>query len=559
MKAETLLATYNNLKTERSSWDHWWETLRHYVLPRRVQPNTPQSSGQVPEDGNFDHIYDTTAIESCQKLASGHISYITPGHEVWFKWSAPYEYEGKDHIESWYNKASEIAIRELAASNFYTEIHEAFLDRAALGTGSLFCGSGQDGRLLFTHIPCGSFVCAENEEGTVDTYYREFKFSPYQAERLFGREKLGERAKAMLDEDSRKHNTSLRFLHVISPREKYDPRKKDPLNKPFRSVYLSLDDNLIVEENGYMEFPYLVTRFLKWGEGPYGLPPGRLVFPSIKQAQFLNRILDTLGEIAAFPRILELANQVGEIDFRAGGRTIISPEAAQLGYPREWATGGNYNIGLDRLKSKQDAIKKAFYIPMFELWGDTTHQMTATEVMARENEKTLMFSPSFTLFVSDFLPTMQRIFKLLYRQGKLPPPPPEILSSDEFSGLKIAEPRIVYQSKIALVLQRLQSESFDRTLQRLAAISPYHPEAADNFEWDRSLRESARIEGVAEQFLTPQEDMDARRAQRATLLQMQQMPPGEANGMVPPSSFSPDDLLSQPLTDESIPELLKLL
>lgn len=553
--AETLLATYNSLKAERSSWDSWWQTLRHYVLPRRVQPESARISGQIPEDGNFDHIYDTTAIEACQKLASGHISYITPGHEIWFKWSAPYEFEGMDHIESWYNHASEIAIRELASSNFYTEIHETFLDRAALGTGSLFCGSGRDGRLLFTQIPCGSFVCAENDESVVDTYYREFQFSPYQAERLFGRERLGEKAKAMLDRDSRKHSATLRFLHVVSPREKYDPRKKDALNKPFRSVYISLDDNRIVEENGYMEFPYLVTRFLKWGDGPYGLPPGRLVFPAIKQAQFLNRILDTLGEVAAFPRILELANQVGEIDFRAGGRTLISPEAAQLGYPREWATGGNYNIGLDRLKSKQDAIKKAFYLPMFELWGETTHRMTATEVMARENEKTLLFSPSFTLFISDFQPIMQRIFKLLYRQGKLPHPPPEIITSNEWIGQDIAEPRIVYQSKIALVLRRMQTESFDRTLQRLSVISSYHPEAADNFEWDKSLREMARIEGVSESFLSPQEQVEARRQERSISQQIRQ----QAVEEIPPSAGNPEDLLTRPLSDETIPELLKLL
>ncbi|QAA42182.1 hypothetical protein C1I94_11740 [Akkermansia muciniphila] len=82
-----------------------------------------------------------------------------------------------------------------------------------------------------------------------------------------------------------------------------------------------------------MEFPYLVTRFLKWGSGPYGLAPGRLVFPAIQQVQFLNRILDTLGEVAAFPRILELANQIGEVDLRAGGRTVITPEAASLHLP----------------------------------------------------------------------------------------------------------------------------------------------------------------------------------------------------------------------------------
>ena len=46
--------------------------------------------------------------------------------------------------------------------------------RQALGTGSLFTGSSSDGRLLFPNIPCGQFACAENAEGRVDTFVREF-------------------------------------------------------------------------------------------------------------------------------------------------------------------------------------------------------------------------------------------------------------------------------------------------------------------------------------------------------------------------------------------------
>lgn len=565
MNSDIILSTYAGLKAERESWEGWWQTLRHYVLPRRVQPEAGRDVRHGPESDNFDNLYDTTAIEACQRLASGHISYITPGHEVWFKWSAPEEFDGLDHVEAWYNRASEIALRELSASNFYTEIHECFLDRAALGTGSMFCGTRQDGRLLFNHISCGTFACSENEEGIVDTYYREFTFTPYQAERMFGRKNLGERSRALCDDAARKHTASLRFLHVVHPRDKYNPTRKDAANRPFRSVYLSLDDNNIVEEDGYLEFPYLVTRFLKWGEGPYGLPPGRLIFPAIRQAQFLNRILDTLAEVAAFPRILELANQVGEIDFRAGGRTLISPEAAQLGFPREWATGGNYSVGLDRLGSKQEAIKKAFYLPLFDLWGNTTHQMTATEVTARENEKVLMFSPSFTLFVNDFYPTMKRIFRLLYRQGKFPEPPQEIINGESLTGEVIPEPKIVYQSKIALTLRKLQTESFDRTLRRLSAVTPYHPDAPDNFNWDVTIRDTARIEGVPEHFLKPlakvTDERESRQQEAMAAQAAQAGQPGMDPGMIGEAAGMPDldQLLNSPLTEDQIPQLMQLL
>lgn len=573
MTTQTILATYSALKTERSHWDTWWQQLRHYVLPRRTQTQEGIPLGNSAPDENLDNIYDTTAIEACQKLASGHIAYITPAHEVWFRWTPPPELADNDNVISWYNQASEIAFRELGNSNFYTEIHETFLDRSALGTGSLFCGLNSEGSLTFTHIPCGSFACAENEEGRVDTYYREFIFTPYQAERQFGREKLGKRCQALLDSAHKKHTGTLRFLHVVYPRSphEYDPLKKDAANRPFRSVYISMDDHNIVEEDGYHDFPYLVTRFLKWGEGPYGLPPGRLVFPAIKQAQFLNRILDTLGEIAAFPRILELANQVGEIDFRAGGRTVISPEAAQLGYPREWATNGNYSIGLERLKSKQEAIRQGFFLPMFEFWGTYSHRMTATEVTARENEKALLFSPSFTLFITDFQPIMNRIFGLLYRQGKFPPPPQEIFSYSPHSGTKIIEPTIVYQSKIALILRRLQSENFDRSLSRLKYILPHHPQAGENFNWDNIIRDTTRYEGVPEHFLVP---LDKLKEQRDQQKQQAMMPLPESNlTELPPSlentaltldsinnqETTLESLLNTPLNDEQLTKLLPFL
>ncbi|MFR1412062.1 MAG: hypothetical protein ACLSUW_06995 [Akkermansia sp.] len=46
---------------------------------------------------------------------------------------------------------------------------------------------------------------------------------------------------------------------------------------------------------------------------------------------------------------------------------------------------------MDRLAQKQDAIRRAYYLPMLKLSG-TAVLATAMEVMARENERVLMFS-----------------------------------------------------------------------------------------------------------------------------------------------------------------------
>lgn len=509
-----LLSTYNALRAIRSPWEGWWERLRRYVLPdRRLNDETAADSpGDAPQ-----RLTDTTAVEACQKLASAHMSYITPGNELWFKWTSPDPAAG-DEAQSWYNRCSEIANRELSLSNFYTALHECFLDRVGLGTGSLYCGSTRGGRLLFRHIPCGQFVCAENDEGVIDTYMREFTFSPHQAQSRFGSAALGPRARALCERAADCHTPSLRFLHVVRPREQRNRSRSTARDMAWQSLYYSMDDCCTVEESGYREMPYMVTRFLKWGDSPYGLAPARLVYPDIEQAQFLNRILDMLGEVAAFPRILELANQVGEVDLRAGGRTLISPESASLGFPREWATQGRYDVGMDRLRQKQESINRAFFVPMLELWNERKQQMTAAEVYARENERVMQFSPSFTLFTCDFQPLMERVFAQLFRLGRFPKPPVTVLQADRRGEPAIAEPHVVYQGRIAMIMRRLQSEGMERTLTRLQAMAGFEPTLVDHIDLDSTFRLAARLDGVPEQMLRPEHAVRRLRREREQAL-----------------------------------------
>ena len=285
MMTDPVLQSYQSLKAARAPWDSWWEQLRHYVLPGCRHTDAGDDAADAP---TAHQLRDTTAVEACQKLASGHMSYITPSHELWFKWSSPLPDAG-DEAESWYNRCSEIANLELARSNFYTELHECFLDRVGLGTGCLYCGNTRSGHLHFRHIPCGDFVCAEDDEGSMDTYMREFSFTPHQAAARFGLRALGPRGRSMLENGRNPHEGQLRFLHVVRPRRKRSRTRDNAGNMPFESIYYSLDDHCTVQESGYREMPYMVTRFLRWGEGMYGLAPARLVYPDIRQAQFLNR------------------------------------------------------------------------------------------------------------------------------------------------------------------------------------------------------------------------------------------------------------------------------
>ena len=57
-----------------------------------------------------------------------------------------------------------------------------------------------------------------------------------------------------------------------------------------------------------------------------------------------------------------------------------------------------YDVGMDRLAQKQDAIRRAYYLPMLELWSGHRGSMTATEVMAREQARRMMFPHQYAVY-----------------------------------------------------------------------------------------------------------------------------------------------------------------
>ncbi len=160
---------------------------------------------------------------------------------------------------------------------------------------------------------------------------------------------------------------------------------------------------------------------------------------------------------------------------------------------------------------------------MLELWSEQKQQMTASEIYARENERVMLFSPSFTLFASDFRPLMERVFALLFRQGRFPQPPATVLQPDRHGEPGIELPQVVYQGRVAQVMRRLQSEGITRTLQRLQGMAGMDSQLLDHVDLDRTFRMAARLDGVPEEILRP--EVSVKRLRRKREAETQQTPP----------------------------------
>lgn len=509
-RAEQLIARNASLKGERAQWDTLWQDIADYVQPRKSEITDKKTHDVV---GFTDKLFNLTAVRSNQVLASGQMDYLFSGR--WFTYDPPPEVKDDD-ARAWYQACTEVTARELARSNWNLEVHEMLLDRGCFGTAALLCEEGTRRFLNFVKFDVGTFSVCEDHEGIADTLIREFEMTARQAKQKFGEDALGTILRKAC-QDPKKCDSKFKFIHAIYPREEgeYDPKKVDGPNKPIASCYVSIDDRCFVKVDGYFEQPHAVSRFLKWGAAPYGYSPSIEALPTVKQVNFIEKNMDALAEIKAFPRVLIPDGMEGDIDLAAGGATIFDPNQPNA-MPKEWGTAGEYNIGKERIEMKDKAIREAYHVDLFQMLQQIEREMTAFEVQQRLAEKVTAFSPTFyRLQVEVTNPILVRAFNLLFRAGKFPQPPPSVFVDAGNGMAAVAVPEVTLTSKLAMAIKAAENQAFGQMIAILSPIAEMNPEVLDNWDMDKAGRGIGRNLGVPTDWERSEDDVAAMREGRA--------------------------------------------
>jgi hypothetical protein len=528
MMAGSLLERHQALATLRMPWESLWKEIADYVMPRR----SPGMNGGTlaPPGDRESRLFDTTAVQANMILANGCLAWMSPQESPWFGFEPP---QGRDTDEArrWLSDATERTRQEMALSNFYTAIHEFYLDRSAFGTAALYVEPGVRHPLNAQCWPAGTFVIDEDAEGNVDTVIREFELTVRQAMQKFGG-KCSQRVQDLANQGGAKLHEKVKFLHFIGPRTREEMAAGADLQgrMPVASVYLERDCKHVCRVSGYEEMPVMVSRYLEWGSGLgslYGWSPAFAALPEARQLNFLQKMMDALAEKMAFPPVMAPDELEGEIDSSAGGVTYFDRTlAASQAMPREWQTAGHYDVGLERVRERQNAINRAFHTELFQMFSQLDKQMTAREVSERASEKLIQFSPTFSrMTVELFNPLMERLFGILLRSGKFGEVPTELVE-DHGNGIGfVPVPEIQYTSRIALSLRATHSVAMQRTIEMVSSLASFSPEVVKHFDWSGAIREDALNNGLPAKFVRPLEEVNEEmqaEAQAAAQAQQQQ-------------------------------------
>lgn len=517
-QAKELSDRFESLKGLRSPWTGIWDEIAKYVMPRRA----PGMNGTVSSPSTADDalLFDTTAVRANMTLANGQLAWMSPLESSWFGFSAR---KANDEAKRWLSDATAEIQRAMATSNAYLALHEFYLDRSAFGTACLYIEPTAAGGLNFQVWPVGSFVIDEDDNGQVDTVYREFKMTVRQLVMRFGIEGVSEAVRKKFQAGGKDWHEKIDLIHAIYPRleSERDPKKIDGPNKPIASVYFEKGTLHVCQVSGYDEQPFMVSRYLEWGSGLgslYGWSPSFAATPDARQLNFLEKMGDALAEKQAFPPVLAPDELEGEIDPNANGVTYYSKDIAQTP-PKEWMTAGRYDILLDRVARREKAINDAFHVDLFQMFAQLDKQMTAREVAERSSEKLIQFSPTFARLTTElFNPMLHRVFALMQRSGRLGLPPQDLQEYD-----------IEYSSRIALALRALPTIAYQRAIERIATVAQFNSNILDNYDFDKAERETALLEGMSIDVLRPEIEVQDIRAARAQA-QQQAMEAQQAMG-----------------------------
>ncbi len=522
---------YTQMDGEAGQWKSTWQDLGDYAVPRKDNINKQVGEGQL---GDVENLYNTTAIESAQIHAGGEMDYLFSGNFA--KWQPP---RGRDDDEAkrWCAMASEVMMEEILKSNFLLEAHEFLGDRVGFGTGMVYAEwDNEEDRLNFCNDKVGTYFIGEGRNKIVNTVLRKVEMSVQKAVEEFGRDGVGrvigeEYDSGDLVRMQKKHE----FVHAIYPRLKKDRKANavDGPNKPIASVHVSLKDKHVCRNSGYDEMPAAVSRYLKWRKDPYGYCPTMIALPTIKQVNFIERCMDALAETKAFPRVLIPDNLDGnDVDFRATGQTVFDANRPDA-LPREWLDKGEYQIGLERIQSKNELIKRLYLVDLWQMLAQIERDMTAYEVAQRLAEKLTGISPAFHRMQTEFFnPMFKRIFGLLYRAGKFvtpdfPAPPASMMKPDARDPANPAKaelviPEVVLTGKLAMAIQAAASNGIMQWAQMMMPMAEVMgPEVLDPVDMPKASARLALNLGVPVDVMRSAADIKKLQQGRAQQAQQQ--------------------------------------
>ncbi|EPK0657493.1 TPA: phage tail protein [Klebsiella aerogenes] len=512
---EQLLKQVALLNNDRSSFEPHWRELSDFINPRGSRFLVTDVNRN---DRRNTKTVDPTATLANRTLSSGMMSGITSPARPWFKLATP-DPDMMDYgpVKLWLEAVQRRMNEVYNKSNLYQSLPLLYSSLGTYSTGAMAVLEDDEDVIRTMMFPIGSYYLANSARGSVDTCYRKFTMTVRQLVMEFGMSNVSTSVKGLWESGS--YETWIEVIHAVYPNIDRDTGKLDSKNKRVKSVYFEVggDNDKLLRESGFDEFPIMAPRWEVNGEDVYGSScPGMIALGQVKALQLEQKRKSQLIDKATNPPMIgptSLRSQ--RVSLLPGDVTYLDVVTGQEGLKPAYLVNPNTADLLADIQDTRQMINSAYFVDLFMMLQNiNTRSMPVEAVIEMKEEKLLMLGPVLERLNDECLnPLIDRTFSIMARKNLLPPPP------DVLQGMPL---KIEYISVMAQAQKSIGLSSLSSTVGFIGQLAQVKPEALDKLDTDQAIDAFAEMSGVSPTVIVPQEQVNQIREERAQQQKQQQ-------------------------------------
>lgn len=412
---EEIIKRYKTAEQKKDEWKSVWRDCYTYAFPQRES-----AMGDDIVSKKTINLFDGTAPDAVDQLASSLLAELTPSWAKWFGLKAGTELgdEERMQIAPVLEKTSDVLLQNFDHSNFSVEIHQCYLDLVTVGTACLMFEEapiGEASAFKFTAVPLSEIALEQSADGRIDTTFRCSEMSLDVIKSKFSECEIPQE---YLKEEKNRDDYKLKVIEAVYPRSALSGAAG------YKYAAIAWDDSFgeeksfLLKEGLFETSPFINFRWLKAPGEVYGRSPVMKVLPDIKT---VNKVVELILKNASISvtgiwqaeddGVLNPANiklVPGAIIPKAVGSQGLTPLEAP----------GKFDVSQLVLEDLRGRINHALLADrLTQISGPT---MTATEVLERSAEVARILGASFGRLQSELLtPLLKRAFYILRRRGSV--------------------------------------------------------------------------------------------------------------------------------------------
>lgn len=496
-----ILRRQEEMEAQRGNWESMWENVARMVLPRSDDFRSKHSPGTQRNQRQ----YDAFPMAALDKFAAAIEAGLMPRTALWHHLETGDEDLDETHsIKTYLEELNQTLwdVRYSPRANFASQAHEKRLSLGAFGTGCMLVEPRKGGGIQYKTIHLSEVFISENWSGVIDVVHRKFMLTARQAVQLFG-DKTPE--KILTKYNAGNIHERFEFLHAVMPREDVEKGRLDKKGLPFVGYYIFADGKQVVQEDGYHEQPYIVSRYSLSTRETYGRSPAIQLLPDISMLQEMRRTTIEAANMAVDPPVLLPDDALSEFDLSPGSRNYGAADDQGRPLAHPWNSGVNVGLGLEMIADTRNQIDDGFMGIYFRVLLENPN-MTATQAMLIAQQQGQMTAPVIGRLQTEWLgPLIRRESGILFRQGRHPEMPGELAEYLQSTGESL---KIDYVSPMTRAARSEEAVSILRTFETLAPLAQIDPSVYAGFDMKETARIVAEVNGVPMKAMKEPEVME---------------------------------------------------